>query len=402
MSRIVEFAHSVLVGGTEVAGITLAGARISYGAKDPGETPKPASAHLELISADAAGNLLTDYPEFTFGDAIPSGLVDEFRDKYEGGVTKLVLGQTIEVGVKTPSGLRDEFLDAYSDGFETIRFSGYVTALDVSPSLVTVTAVAPSEALTRITVERKSWPVETDVERVHRISNYAGIGIVVEGDATVRLLGTKADEKPEKAWKLLTEIAEASDALLYANREGTIIYRSRTTTGGSTTEPLQPEATLLDGLTMTSEIGQIVNAVSVEYGDPKASVYAEDLDSATTFGIRDKRLTLPLADRADAEAHAHRILNHYADPFWHLPSVNVNLLLAKDSPRFPVNVEDLLSLDLDDAVRLPYLLPASPLESYESRILGIDEILDPYAWTLIFALNPAGWTMPAIPSRRNP
>ena len=98
--------------------------------------------------------------------------------------------------------------------------------------------------------------------------------------------------------------------------------------------------------------------------------------------------------QADAEAYADRVIAHYANPVWHMPAATINLRLAELVSAFPAYLQEILTLDLDDSVHLPDLLPAFPEPSYTSRVLGYKEILDPYQWSLTFALNPAGWTKP--------
>ena len=72
MSRT-TFEYRVSIDGTDVAGITLAGGSIQYGATGVGEAPSPTTAHLTLISADAAGDLVATYPGISWRGGIPSG-----------------------------------------------------------------------------------------------------------------------------------------------------------------------------------------------------------------------------------------------------------------------------------------------------------------------------------------
>ena len=89
------------VAGEEVRGITLAGATITVGSTSPTGTPPASTAFLELISYDAAGDIVDDYPGITFGEAIPSGFVHAHSDRYEGTTTKLDVGAVVTVNAKS-------------------------------------------------------------------------------------------------------------------------------------------------------------------------------------------------------------------------------------------------------------------------------------------------------------
>lgn len=399
----VNFSHSVRIDGTEIAGIVLSGATISYGAGSQGQQPEPASAFMELISADAAGNLLTDYPEFTFGDAIPSGFTPDFREKYEGGVTKLKVGAPVDIQATTPTGFSPDFSATYDSGWGSTRFSGFITAIDATPAVVAITAVAPSERLTRVQLDTANWAEESDLDRVQRIALAADVPITREGAASMTVKATGPDSQQASAWQLLTSLAADADALFYANRDGRIIYRTRNATTGSVTVTLEAGATLLDGMQMTCELGRVLNSVEVKYGDPETSVTFSDAASISEYGLRSQSLSIDSPSHADAVAKAHRLVGNAKAPFWHMPSVTVNLQLAKTGGGlYPQNVQELLEADLDDEIWLPYLLPASPVPDYSSRILGYQEVLDPYAWSLTFALNPEGWTAQPVARRATP
>jgi hypothetical protein len=393
------FGHSVKIDGSEVRDIVLAGATINYGTRSSTESMVPANAYLTLISYDAAGDLVADFPEFTFGAGVPSGFVTEYKAKYEGGETRLDVGATVEIGTVTPTGFTTHYESTYSGGYEDTRFTGIITAIDYSPASIAITAVAPTEALTRIKITPTSWPIEPETDRVERIANYAGITITIEGTSTADITSTSDKESPRSAYQMLTELAKDCDALVFARRTGEIIYRTRNAVTGHTTVDLEPGATLVNNLSMTVELGDVVNSITATYGekDPQGvrpTHTSTDDASATKYGLRETTVDLQLEDLADVIAYCDRFLDHYALPVWHMPTAEVNLNLTRTEGTFPANVQDILELDLDDDVRLPKLLPGSPMTSYTSRILGYTETLDPYQWSITYSLNPAGWTKP--------
>lgn len=387
--RPITFEQSVIIDGTEVAGITLAGATIRRGSGTIGDpAPPPASAFLELIAYDAAGDLTHDFPGIGWRGGLATGFVTEYEDEYEGVLSSLELGNTVEVRTTSPSGFVTEYVDDYLTGFESTRFVGTIAAIDYTPALIAVTAVDDVEKMTRVTVDQVTFPAETELARVARIANLAGITLIVEGTSTVQLA---AGSGTSSAYQALEKVATMCDSVFYTRRDGTVVYRAHAAPVDDTVT-VQPGATLVDTIKMTQELGGIINRVTVGYGDD-LEVTVEDPDSITAYGVRQTKADTDLVDLAAATAHGQRILDHYSTPTWHMPSVDVNLNLARSAGEdYPDNMAALLDLDLDDRVIIGPLLEGSPLETYTSRVLGYTETLDPYQWALRFDLNPAGWT----------
>jgi hypothetical protein len=392
---LLHFKHKVMIDGGDLAGITLAGATINYGIRNPDESPTPANAYLTLISADAVPNIGPQYPGFSWGAGIPSGFVDVYTDLYEGSLPRINVGGTVEIDATTPTGFVDTYTDTYDGGFETTRFVGIITALDVNAGAISITAVTASEHLTRITVDPSGWPAESDVARVQRVATATGVPITVEGTLTVGMTPKGVAESPVAAWDLLTEVVAASSGVLYTNRLGSVRYRTRTATPGDTVT-LGDAATMMDDLTMSMELGAVQNHIAVTYGpsDTPGTVTVIDAESVALYGRRDGRYSVAIETQVGAEDFADRMLTHYGHPYWRMPVATVNLRLAESLGAFPGYLQEILTIDLDDSVYLPHLLPASPLPDYLSRVLGYQEILDPVDWSISFSLNPAGWTKP--------
>lgn len=395
------FEYRVTVDGTDVAGMTLAGGTIQYGATSSREQPQPASVFLELISADAAGDLVATYPGISWRGGIPSGYVDAFDDVYEGALSALKVGNSIAVRIATASGYVDTFESNYRAGFDVTRFTGHIAAIDYTPGLIAVTGIDAGERLARRKIDGFGWPQETETARVARIATAAGIPIDVVGTSSVEFIATDNDNIVEvDAWTVLARMADTTGAVVYVDREGTVVYRCKDATPG-TTYPVDPAVTLLNSLQMTQELGDVVNTITVEYGDrdpntgDRPYVTATDSTSVAIYGVRYSQSGLAridVATAADAQEYADRILAAYSEPRWHLPRVTAHLGLARDDG----NVAGLLTADLDDIVELPQLLPASPEASYASRVLGYTERLDPEEWQLTFVLDPNGWSREGI------
>lgn len=389
----VSFLHTVTIDGTDVAGIVLAGATIEHGSRRDNETPSPGNAYFTLVSADAVPNIADQYPGFTWGDRIPSGFVSAWDDHYEGGLPRINVNAPITVDATTPTGFQPAWVDDYGTGFDSRRFTGVITALDVAPATIAVTAVTQAEWLTRVDIDPSGWPQESETARVARIAAAAGITVTVDGASSATVAAMRATgEAIQTAWALLGAVATSCDGVLYTTRAGAVTYRTRLHPTPAAID-VNPAATLLDGLVMTMELGRVRNQVTVEYGPPdaRATVTVSDAASVAAYGVRDVTVSTSLALADDATAYANRMLAAYAAPDWVMESVSVNLRLAEWVDTFPSYLQALLDIDLDNTLTLPDLLPASPEPSYTARVLGYREVLDPYAWTLTLALTPAGY-----------
>ena len=380
------FDLSVRIAGEEVRGITLAGATITVGSTSPTGLPPASTAFLELISYDAAGSIVEDYPGITFGGGLTSGFIDKYVDEYEGTTTLLEVGAPVVVNAGSASGFIDEYVDAYDTGLDSTRFTGNITAIDVTPARVGITAVAATEALTRRLLDPSGWPAEDELSRLDRICLAAEVAMWSDATNThATMIARDADEKLESAWSLLGEVTDATGGLVYADRYGKLQYRGRDQLP-ETLYVADPDATLIDGLMMSEELGEVVNELEVAWGDSQTFIL-KDADSREKYGPRARKITIPVSVESEARALAQEELNDHALPYWSLSSATVMVSLAD-----PQMMGQLLTADLDDAVELPALLPAFPMPSYSSRVTGYTETLDPYEWRLDLSLDPTGMT----------
>ena len=387
---ITTFVYDVEIDGTNIAGITLSGGTIQYGATSGGEQPGPTTAHFTLISADAAGDLVSTYPGISWRGGIPSGFVTEYADEYEGALSALKPGSPVTIKTATDSGFEDTYVGTYATGFDSVRFSGYITAIDYLPGTVTVTAIDEIERLTRAPIARASWPSESEAARLTRICSAASITPTIQGTGLAAVAATATDAEPETPWRLLVELAASAGSLVYVNRDGQLIYRCHDDIHDTKTV-LAPEVTLRESLEMSIELGRVRNSITVEYDG--GEITATDSSSVTAYGARDGgKLKTILANATDAQTRADRYLTAYAEPRWHLPNVTAFLKFAWNDR----DIADLLSLDLDDVLELPQLLPASPEASYASRVIGYTETLAPEAWEMTYVLDPHGWSEEGI------
>lgn len=382
------FTWRVAIDGADIAGLVPDGeATIEYGRQQETEQPTPTTATITLITPDApdyTAQMGSLYPEFTLGDqAIKSGFVDPYEDRYEGALTRVRLNTPVVIGADTPSGFRDEYVDGYNDGLNLTRFTGHIVAIDYGWDRIRLTCISALGALTRQNTLLNNLPAETDVARVARIAPT----ITIEGQPSVDLAAIPDDPntKPVDVYRALVNIAEDAQAVVWDKRDGSIGYRSRFGwTPAKVTLP--PEATLMEPLEMTAELGLVINQVAVEFGPKTAreTVTLNDSDSITLYGLRDATYSTALATQQDAEDYAQDMLTRYSRPHWSMPAAEVNLGMTTDKA-----IAAVAALDLGDEVTVPHLLPGSPMTSYTASCLGYSESLSPTDWTMTIHLTPS-------------
>jgi hypothetical protein len=390
----------VLIAGERAEGVVLNGATITYGRQFSEQAATPASAYLTLVPLDATKSLRDLYPGMGFVKS-DAGYVDTYDDVYGTLATKLVLDA-------------DVVLKVYDGTQESIRFKGRVSALDYRPDGIAVTLVSYAEALTRVTLLPAAWPSESEVARVQRIADDSGVPIVIEGANTATIASYPTGDTRVSVWELLSRLAEDCNAVLYANRNGDVVYRTRAADFGLTMVSLAPQGVLADQLEMTQETGSIRNYIEVDYPDGsgnQATITVKDDASIATYGKRMWSGSVLLA-KESAQAYAERVLALWKDPHWLMPEATVVVPLSQYTGPMQQDLNALVGIDLDDEVGLPVLPDNAPVDTYMSRVLGWRESLDEWAWTIQFSLDPNGWTwrppgdvipVPPVPSpSRNP
>lgn len=378
----------VKIDGGDVAGITLAGAQITYGRRTVDEQPSPTAATLTLLTPDASEHIADDFPDFGPGDfAARSGFVQAWEESYVGANSRLTIGASVVVEANLPGGFVQEWEPDYTGGSQLRRFTGRITALDYSYGTVRITAVDPLETLARIAVDT-ARPAETDVTRAQAWAQLAGITLSVDGDHSVSLLPVEKGSESNALAQLYATAREAG-AIVYADRFGKVHYRTRTASVNPTTE-LPGEYTILDALSMKAELGEVINRVEVEYGleDPntkkRPTVTREDSESIKRFGVFSEKRSTQLATEAAAIELAERIIANEARPLYAMPEAKVTLV--KDDPTM---IDLIADLDLDDRVKVSPLPIGAPAQAYTARVLGyVEEAAFP-DWLVTYQLAPS-------------
>jgi hypothetical protein len=395
------FTHTVTIDGTDIAGIVLAGSTITTGRQSDTETPGPAVAYLELVTADADPDVSIDLPEFSYNAGIPSGFRDDYRDVYEGGETRLASGTSRNdrrrVAVRFPRRLPRRLRRRIQRPtlHRACNRDRLRAAADRPLGCRRRRALDPGPYRRLVVAGRgRARPRRPDRDRGRRHDHDRRHVL----DA---ITATDADAAERSPWAVLVELAESCNAVVYCDRDGVLTYRTRTATPADVVD-LPAASTMRDSLRMTQELGRIVNRVTVEYGAPvsgvRPTVTVDDVTSQAEYGIRAAQSTYVtvLEDLTDATDYGQRILDATAALRWIVPSVDVNMRLAElDETLGEGQLEQLVELDINGPARMLVLPPAAPLLAHSSRVIGYTERLDRYAWTITYALDPAGWTMEA-------
>jgi hypothetical protein len=378
----------VKIDGGDVAGITLVGARITYGRRTVDEQPAPGSASITLLTADISEEIADKFPDFGPGDfAARSGFVEEWENKYVGANSRLTIGAAVTLDANVPGGFVQEWDADYTGGSSLRRFTGRITSLDYAFGTVRITAVDNLEKVARIAVDT-TRPAETDVERAKHYAALAGITLTVDGNATVALLPVEKGS-PSNALTQLYGTAREAGAIVYADRSGVVHYRARNAEVAPIVA-LPGEFTILDSLSMKAELGEVINRVTVSYGiqDPvtkiRPSVTVESQDSITRYGVFSENKDTKLAKIEDAQELATRVIGNEAFPLYAMPEAQ--LTLVKDDP---ATIDLLADIDLDGRVTVSPLPIGAPALSYTARLLGyVEEAASP-DWLISYQLAPS-------------
>lgn len=378
----------VKIDGGDVAGITLVGARITYGRRTVDEQPTPGSASITLLTPDISEGIADRFPDFAPGDfAARSGYVQDWEDKYEGANSRLTIGAPVTLDANVPGGFVQEWEPDYTGGSSLRRFTGRITSLDYAYGTVRITAVDNLEKIARIAVDT-TRPAETDIARANHYAALAGITLTIDGKATVELNAVDKGSASNALTQLYSTAREAG-AIVYADRSGVVHYRTRDAEVAPIVE-LPGEFTILDSLSMKAELGEIINRVTVSYGledmvtKLRPSVTVEDKDSITRFGVFSENKDTKLANKTDAEELANRVIANEAFPLYAMPEAK--LTLVKDDP---ATIDLLANIDLDGRVKVAPLPIGAPALSYTARLLGyVEEAASP-DWLISYQLAPS-------------
>lgn len=388
------FRHVVKVDGSDIAPITLAGLRITYGRSTLLEQPSLPTAVIDILTRDALPDAAMDYPEFGLGDWASdlSGFTDAYGDAYEGVTSRITLGVPVQITAGTASGFTDAYEDSYN-GADMVRFTGSCNAIDYDAGVISLTATPQTaESWSRLMVGATSAsqtiPAETETARMQRLATEGGVALIVDGppSVVVRKIVKKTAAKSLMAW--LTEIARDTRAVVFTNRAGWVNVRTKDYVApDKPIVPLTPGSVLIDPLRMKAELGGVRNDITVEYGDDNANgdqptVTSLDQESVDRYGRRDVRYSTIINTQADAQSYADW-LNVQLSPAWTMPDVVVAVSLLDGATTY-----DVLNIEQGDTVTVSGLPLGAPEPTYTAQALGYTETLSYDDWQISFHLSP--------------
>lgn len=194
---------------------------------------------------------------------------------------------------------------------------------------------------------------------------------------------------------LVQTVATSANGVVYELPDGTIGYRrERFTTGGIDL----PTSAIVAPAKAAKRIGDVINYQEVSWGasglvrspalDPDGTAPLDASIDAIGYYPGGTIATV-LANQADAQALADFVTGRYGAPTWRLPTVTVDVLkMIQDPAVADVTVEDLLNLDVEQAVRLTGAWPAdSPIAGGRTYWVGsIDEQITAESWRITLGL----------------
>lgn len=271
------------------------------------------------------------------------------------------------------------------------RFVGTITDLTVRPErdvtgaqLLTITAVSSRARTGRAIIGDAPWPAETDGARASRILTLAAastpltLGTSDPGLFTVR--ARDVDRRP--ALQLLEELAASTLGVLAETRAGALLWHDadHRTLDAAPAVTLDASSVLRASTTSTMRAGQLVNDLTVTYGDtdPQPSAHVTHAASIATNGLSAAALASQLEDAEDAETVARTIVGRRSRPAWSTPGVTVDLVRTVDV----TTAAALLRLEFGDLLGLTGYPAAGPFSDAQLWVEGWTETYSRYAWRL--------------------
>lgn len=272
----------VRVDGVDIGDVVIEGGTIEYGRTDVLEQPMPTTCELTLFTQDGYPQNPASWFEYGVGDwtSAASGFEagHDTEDEYLGPRASIYIGAPVWVAATTDPGFSADHdtEDTYL-GAEYRRFTGKVQAIEYEYERLRVFCVTDLEQWARAGLKDPDPdnPISADSD-LHRAILLADLA---PSPTTLHTQGTNgltfddmtADDFPVCLLDELQRIAAESDGIVYANRLGQVYFQTR-----KWTPPTEVEipTTLVDReqLGMVTELGTILNRVTVEYTNPARNV----------------------------------------------------------------------------------------------------------------------------------
>jgi hypothetical protein len=275
-----------------------------------------------------------------------------------------------------PFRLGSELIVNATDGSTVApQFTGRLTDADLVGDELTAIAVGRLRTLSGYTVGAVAYPEEAWSARVARAFAEAGLGAVLElevGAFDPVLVARPAE--PVSLAAMLDELAETVESAVADRPDGRILVQALNARTGAGTVALDPaEVAYAPAWEMRLPAA---NVVTVDYGEPAASVSSRDASSVALYGPIAATITTDIKGAGDATTVVFNRLARSAYARWTIPAAG--LLFGR---RLPIGKPVGLS-SLPPAAPFPSWAPV--LEGWTDRIVSDGEKL---VWTMELALS---------------
>ena len=225
-------------------------------------------------------------------------------------------------------------------------------------------------------------PTETDIARVTAIAAAAGVTIEVRGAPGVTLTDDAIDTN---ALNALHEVCQSSGGVLWADRDGTLVYGTLHRATGVPSWQLSCEL-ILDGVEWDRGTQDILNHLVIKYGpqDTQTQDTYRDDPSINAWGYRHTEISTLCATSPDAGLLAQLILARRAQPHWVMPGV-----IALEDAATREQWAQLAGIEFGDTAILPVATDPAPTPGISTQwtVEGWVEVWDEHGWRVQLALS---------------
>ena len=309
----------------------------------------------------------------------------ELRDV--GDLPSLRVGREVQIAIEDSSGTPvTVFTGLLSD------WSSQTVATGVEPVVVyRVQAVGPLALLNRRQVLAGGSPAENDGERV--LAAVAGVDISweevdptltwqdAEGtwltfgpvdtslieDGIFDLTALDPSDGGYNALQVAQDAGFSGEGILFESPDGRIGYanadrRFLNELAGYLSIPA--EVLDVQGLTLTQQLADITNRVTVEYDG--GAVQSEDPDSIVEFGLYERDIQTILVNLSNAQVRADEFINRHSNPALVLNELPLNLLTLGTALR-----DAILDVGINDAIAVTDIPERVGLATFSGFVEGI-------------------------------
>jgi hypothetical protein len=366
-----------------------------------------------------------DYTGDTVGTVtIRRGRNDVYSDPVAGFATVLLIDKN-GTGIPVPIASDMTIAVADSTSADVALFTGRITDVNrvlydpgiggTPASITSVTAVGPLARMARRQVFPAGRSPESDAARI-TAAVIAGLGTSWEEvagswndqGATVTFGGfdpidetliaaplfdlgpLPAQEGGTSAYDVASFASFSSEGILYETGTGQVGWDNADSRGDDVNYTvLEAELLKADGLTTLTSLSDIVNRLELVFDG--GVVQVDEVDSITTFGRYDRRITTSLASESAAVARADRFLDRHAFPLANLEQVTIRVDGLDD-----LTADAILDIDINTPVVLTGLPATVEFEQLPGFVEGLNINIDAFRYEVTLNVSDAQLSIGAI------